>query len=152
MALVSFDQGHIKNYNLMAKLKFIRNGKLPFRKIKISINNDSFFLKGDEYKEIDLPKGDYNFIIKMDWWKSINQITIDSDDSSVIIKHYLPDMFYIIGVVGSAILTALTFLSLVGVVYISTWVLLFIIFQIYFYFTKQNKYFTFEITSVNRDI
>lgn len=135
----------------MAKLKFIRNGKLPFRKLKISINNDSFFLKGDESKVIDLPQGDYIFIMKMDWWKSTNQITIDSEGSTINIKHYLPDLFYITGIVGSAILTALTFLSLIGLVYISTWVLLFILPQIYFYFIKYDTYFTFDTTSVNRN-
>ena len=136
----------------MAKLKFIRNGKLPFRKLKISINNDSFFLKGDEYKEIELLQGDYNFIMKMDWWKSTNRITINSEGNTINIKHYLPDLFYIIGVIGSTVLALLTFFSLVGIIYISTWVLLFILPQIYFYIAWHDTYFSFEMTSDNRDV
>ncbi|SDC84990.1 hypothetical protein SAMN05216323_10564 [Williamwhitmania taraxaci] len=43
----------------MAKVKFIRNGLLPLRKLKICINDNAFFLKGNECKELDLPHGTY---------------------------------------------------------------------------------------------
>ncbi len=136
----------------MAKLKIIRKGKLPFRKLKITINNVTFCLKGYEYKEIELPQGNYSLIMKMDWWQSSHQISINSESININIKHYLPDLFYILGVTGSTILALLTFFSLIGVIYISTWVLLFIIPQIYYYFAKYDTYFSFETTKINRDM
>ncbi len=128
----------------MAKVKFIRNGLLPLRKLKICINDNAFFLKGNECKELDLPHGTYCFIMKMDWWQSTDKIEINSEDNTIRIEHYLPDMFYLIGITVSTILAVLIFLSKINVLYFSIWLSMFFLPQIYLYLTKKKNYFTFR--------
>lgn len=135
----------------MAILRIIRRGKFPVRRLRISIDNKSFFLKGNDYKEINLPQGDYNFTMKMDWWKSANIVSIDRENNKIVIDHYLPDLFYLLGIVILTILALLTYFFQTNIAYISISIILFILPQIYFYIMRYNKYFMYESKSDQED-
>jgi len=129
----------------MANVNFKRNGYLPLRKLKIILNDNTFTLKGNETREINLPAGEYSFTLKMDWWKSTNQITVGSDGNTVEINHYLPDIFYGVGIIGILALALLAFFSILSTLYLGVGLLLFFLPQLYLFFTKNKKYFTIKL-------
>jgi|GEM_PF-6928064 uncharacterized membrane protein len=124
------------------KVKLMRIGMLPLRRLKISINDNSLTLKGNESKELDLPKGDYTVTMKMDWWKSSHQISVYPNETTIEISHYLPDIFYIVGVLVTIILAVISFALTISVLYLSIWVFVFILIQVYYFLVKRNQYFS----------
>jgi len=125
----------------MANVKILRKGIMPLRKLKVTINNDTFFLKGNESKLLTIPNGSHNLILRMDFWQSIYQININSEENYIIIKHYLPDFFYIIGIVFTIVFALLTFFSLISHILFTGFLLLFILPQLYLYLFRNKNYF-----------
>jgi len=125
----------------MATVKILRKGIMPFRKLKVSINNESFHLKGNEFKQLTIPDGFHNLVLKMDFWESTTQININSEEKSIVIKHYLPDFFYILGIAFSVVFAFLTFFSIIGYLWFTGFVFIFLIPQFYLFLFRFKNFF-----------
>jgi hypothetical protein len=126
----------------MSKLKIMRRGIFPLRKLKITIADKVLLLKGNQTKEVIINQGLYDVYFKMDFWKAKHQILINkNEDLTIVIKHYLSDWFYIIG--GSVCIT-LALLSIVfdlNILILSIYLIAYFTPIIYSYFIKKKDYF-----------
>ncbi|MGF7138637.1 hypothetical protein [Roseimarinus sediminis] len=126
----------------MSKLKIMRRGIFPLRKLKITIADKVLLLKGNQTKEVIINQGLYDVYFKMDFWKAKHQILINkNEDLTIVIKHYLSDWFYIIG--GSVCIT-LALLSIVfdlNILILSIYLVTYFTPIMYSYFIKKKYYF-----------
>lgn len=127
----------------MNKVRFSRRGIFPLRRLKIIIEDKVIYLKGNETKEILLDKGLFDICLEMDFWKSKNKLLI-KEPETIFLKHYLNDLFYILGGLACIVLSVFAFLSIIPIVYLEIYLIVYFLPQMLFYFMRRDKYFRIE--------
>ena len=129
----------------MAKCIISRKGVVPIRRLTVCIDDQTVYLRGNQYHEISLPKGTYNLHLKIDWWKTNSVLIVDSDEIIIEIRHYLPDLFYFVGLLITIGLFIPTFLSIINPLYYSAFLLMFFGVYLFYFFTKRKYYFNYSL-------
>ena len=113
----------------------------PITHLFLSIGTQDYSLKPGELKQIKLPKeGKYEILVSSYWIK--NQISMPLKNNSTIkVKHILPDIFYLIGIPTILLLSTLTFIGLVDLSTLSIALLIYFTPLMYFTFFGKEKYF-----------
>jgi hypothetical protein len=125
----------------MSKIQLIRKGIFPLKKLRVSINNSTYMLNGNETIEFDLPPKDYIINLKMNWWNSSSNIKIDSNTHKIVIRYCLSDIFFIVGLIVILILSILTFFLMINSSILIISVLIFVLPQLYYLLIKRNSFF-----------
>nr|WP_321374945.1 hypothetical protein [uncultured Bacteroides sp.] len=127
----------------MPELRIARKNDFIFRKYKIMINKEIFYLKRGEKKIMNLPSGTYEINVELDWAKAKKNIKLDNYED-IIIRTRIPNLFHIIFLVSLITLFCLSFLSYFS--YFTNFIVVFLYFipQLYYLVFKWDDYFIIE--------
>jgi len=79
---------------------FIHNSFFLFRTITVVIEGKEYKLKHNSILSLDIPAGDYEVVIKVDYLQKHYSLNVEvGKDSSYSIKQMLPDLYYILGII-----------------------------------------------------
>ncbi len=126
----------------MQNVKFIRTGLFPLRKLKINVNNQTYFLKGNGEIVISLPERSFEFELTMDWWHSNQTINLSENEKSIVISHCISDKYFFSALILLLILSILTFLQIMPINLLAIFLIIFVFSQVYYLIFKPKKYFT----------
>ena len=100
-----------------------------------------FSLWGQQSKEISLPCGRYEIVMKMGFWKRKDTIVITNETKNIEFKHCFSESFYILGVLGVFLHLIMVYNLKIQTLYMSTYLLIYMILLYIGFFLKRNKLF-----------
>lgn len=125
----------------MQKIRLIRKGIFPLRKLNIVINGKAYLLSGNQELQLDNLEKDLDIQLKIDWWHSHHKFSLDKQAPEVVIKFCLPDVYFFIGMFVVMSLSILAILNYIPIITTVISVMAFVFLQAYYLFVNPTKYF-----------
>ena len=112
----------------------------PLTRFFISIGEITFKLSPGEVKNVELIEGEHEITVSSYWVKTQKHLSINND-TVIMIKHAIPDLFYIAGLGIITLLAVLTYFHLIPSIILVVFNLIFFIPISYFTFINTKGYF-----------
>lgn len=123
----------------------IKRSIFPLTKFYLIIGDDAYSISPRELKKIKLYKeGNYEIIASSYWIRKKVKLFLRSQ-STISIRHVIPDAYYLYGSPIVIFLSVLSFLGFVNISFSSGCVLIYLLPIIYFTFLKSKDYFKIEV-------
>ncbi len=119
----------------------VKRSVFPISGFELKIHKHLFNLKSGRTKNIVLPKQDQYEIVTRSYWLEKRMNIFLRNNSTINVKHIIPDLYYIIGTSLVVLLSVLTFFGLVSAGLLSGVILLYMLPLMYYTFLKRSKYF-----------
>jgi len=126
----------------MPQVELVRKGYLPFAKMRVEIAGQVYFLTGGKKQAIELPQGEHKIKLGLEGWYKTSKVEIADSSSSVIIKPFIADVFYLVAVVLGILFFYFDHLGLTYRIILGTAFLLHVITIFYYTILKSDRYFS----------
>lgn len=102
----------------MGTLILKRKWDATFRSIHVFVGEKKYVLKRNASLCIDLPAGEHPLLVKLDWCSGEKVINIkESNVHTILIKGYMPDSYFFIGVAVICLFCIASLFELIPVIY-----------------------------------
>jgi|GEM_PF-2735080 len=125
----------------MQQVDLIRKGILPFEKMRVEVAGEIYQIAGGKSMSISLPQGELQVKLRLEGWYAVNSIQITEHSSKLIIKPYIPDLLYLLGVIFTTSFFYFDFANKLISLLLATGGIGIILIIFYFTILKAQKYF-----------
>ncbi|GAB3353571.1 hypothetical protein GCM10027566_13930 [Arachidicoccus ginsenosidivorans] len=131
-----------KTRTYMQQVELIRKGILPIAKMRVEVAGEIYLIAGGKSMAISLPEGELQVKLRLEGWYGVNSVQITKTSSKLIIKPFIPDLLYALGVIFTISFFYFDHAGKLISILLATAAIGIILTIFYFTFLKAQKYFS----------